>query len=97
MFALSQAQAGTDPMILAGEPNDQARARRANRARHESHRRRLIDPTICDRDYSQAEMEFMRAIQAYKASRGRMVPTWSEVLEVLRALGYEKPMHSELA
>ena len=27
----------------------------------------------------------------YKQSSGRMFPTWSEVLEVLRDLGYEKP------
>jgi hypothetical protein len=27
----------------------------------------------------------------YKHSSGRMFPTWSEVLEVLRSLGYEKP------
>ena len=26
----------------------------------------------------------------YKHKSGRMFPTWSEVLEVLRALGYEK-------
>ena len=32
----------------------------------------------------------MRAMQEYKARSGRMFPTWSEVLEVLRTLGYEK-------
>jgi hypothetical protein len=26
----------------------------------------------------------------YKQKSGRMFPTWSEVLEVLRSLGYEK-------
>ena len=50
----------------------------------------MIDPTTCDRDYSQAEMEFMQAMSAYKQASGRMFPTWSEVLEVLRDLGYEK-------
>jgi hypothetical protein len=33
----------------------------------------------------------MQAMKAYKESSGRMFPTWSEVLEVLRSLGYEKP------
>ena len=28
---------------------------------------------------------------AYSQSSGRMFPTWSEVLEVIRSLGYEKP------
>lgn len=40
---------------------------------------------------SPAEVEFMKAMQDYKQSSGRMFPTWSEVLEVLRALGYAKP------
>lgn len=34
---------------------------------------------------------FQAAMDAYKQESGRMFPTWSEVLEVLRALGYEKP------
>ena len=67
-----------------------AKATRANAARRASGRRRLIDPTTCERDYSDAELEFMRAIQDYKARSGRMFPTWSEVLEVVRDLGYEK-------
>jgi hypothetical protein len=32
----------------------------------------------------------MHAMQDYKKSSGRMFPTWSEVLEVLQGLGYEK-------
>ncbi len=67
------------------------KATRAADARKVSGRRRLVDPTTCDRDYSRAEMEFMQAMTEYKKSSGRMFPTWSEVLEVLRDLGYEKP------
>ena len=40
--------------------------------------------------YSTAELEFMQAMQEYKQSSGRMFPTWSEVLEVIRDLGYQK-------
>ena len=50
-----------------------------------------MDPATCDRDYSLAELEFMQAMQEYMRSSGRMFPTWSEVLEVLRDLGYAKP------
>ncbi len=53
-------------------------------------RRRQIDPTTCERDYTVAELEFMNAIEEYKRSSGRMFPTCSEVLEVLQNLGYEK-------
>ncbi len=73
-----------------------AQALRAAQARHASGRRRFVDPATCERDYSAAEMEFMQAMQDYKASSGRMFPTWSEVLEVLLDLGYEKPFESRL-
>jgi hypothetical protein len=53
-------------------------------------RRRQIDPTTCERDYTPEEVEFMHALDAYKRASGRMFPTCSEVLEVLKALGYEK-------
>jgi hypothetical protein len=68
-----------------------AQALRAANARNTSGRRRFVDPTTCDRDYTEAEREFMQAMHEYKIRSGRMFPTWSEVLEVLKALGYEKP------
>jgi hypothetical protein len=71
-----------------------AQATRAANARQVSGRRRFVDPTTCDREYSVAEMEFMKAMHEYKQKSGRMFPTWSEVLEVLRSLGYEKPARS---
>jgi hypothetical protein len=49
-----------------------------------------VDPATCDREYSEAELEFMRAMQDYKQRSGRMFPTWSEVLEVAQNLGYVK-------
>lgn len=51
-------------------------------------RRRHIDPTTCERDYNDQEIEFMRAMDDYKHASGRMFPTCSEVLEVIRNLGY---------
>ncbi len=51
-------------------------------------RRRQIDPTTCERDYSDDEIEFMQALDAYKRTSGRMFPTCSEILEVIRGLGY---------
>ncbi|AMV34767.1 hypothetical protein VN12_21755 [Pirellula sp. SH-Sr6A] len=53
-------------------------------------RRRQIDPTTCERDYSNDEVEFMKALEQYKRTSGRMFPTCSEILEVIRALGYSK-------
>ena len=56
--------------------------------RRKKQRRRHIDPTTCERDYNDQEIEFMRAMDDYKRAAGRMFPTCSEVLEVVRALGY---------
>jgi hypothetical protein len=66
--------------------------RRQNAAekRRTSERRRLIDPTTCERDYTDEETSFMRAMERYKRENRRPFPTWSEVLEVLRSLGYRK-------
>jgi hypothetical protein len=56
--------------------------------RRKKQRRRHIDPTTCERDYNNQEIEFMRAMDDYKHASGRMFPTCSEVLEVIRNLGY---------
>jgi hypothetical protein len=56
--------------------------------RRKVQRRRQIDPTTCERDYSGEEVEFMQALDAYKRTSGRMFPTCSEILEVIRGLGY---------
>ena len=53
-------------------------------------RRRQIDLTTCERDYTETEVEFMNALDDYKRKSGRMFPTCSEVLEVIRSLGYVK-------
>jgi hypothetical protein len=59
-------------------------------------RRRQIDPTTCERDYTDNEVEFMNALDDYKRRSGRMFPTCSEVLEVVRGLGYVKMLAVEL-
>jgi hypothetical protein len=87
-----------DPRVEDLDLRDEASAagRRARRASEASiraaasGRRRKVDPTTCDREYTPAEVEFMQAMQDYKASSGRLFPTWSEVLEVVRDIGYRK-------
>ncbi len=64
--------------------------RRVMERREKVARRRQIDPTTCERDYTDAEVEFMHALDQYKRSSGRMFPTCSEILEVIRGLGYQK-------
>jgi hypothetical protein len=72
-------------------PYGEARRLRAAAARRASGRRRGIDPTTCERDYTADELEFLRAMQEYKQRCGRPFPTLTEALEVLWGLGYRKP------
>jgi hypothetical protein len=78
-------------------PDEQLPVDRRHSERRKVERRRMIDPTTCERDYTEDEIEFMRAMDDYKRRSGRQFPTWSEVLEVIRDLGYRKvaePMQS---
>ena len=65
--------------------------------RRKVQRRRQIDPTTCERDYTPDEIEFMQALDAYKRNSGRMFPTCSEILEVVKSLGYRKVTESGAA
>ena len=64
--------------------------RRSGERRQKVQRRRQIDPTTCERDYTNDEIEFMQAMDDYKRRSGRMFPTCSEILEVIRDIGYMK-------
>lgn len=50
-----------------------------------------LDPTLGEEDDAAALLEFVQAMEHYKKVSGRLFPTWSEVLEVLQGLGYQKP------
>lgn len=65
-----------------------AERRQTGERRVKVQRRRQIDPTTCERDYNDDEIQFMQALDAYKRTSGRMFPTCSEILEVIRAMGY---------
>jgi hypothetical protein len=64
--------------------------RKGQDRRHQGERRRQVDPTTCERDYTDEEIIFMKSMDQYKRDNRRPFPTWSEVLEVLHALGYRK-------
>src|SRR5947207_15177900 len=70
------------------EQSPVAAERRQQGRREKVQRRRQIDPTTCERDYNDEEIIFMQALDAYKRTSGRMFPTCSEILEVIRSLGY---------
>lgn len=47
-------------------------------------------------EMNQEQFLFLVAITAFKEANGRTFPTWTDVLEVVRKLGYRKTLPSEL-
>jgi hypothetical protein len=41
-------------------------------------------------DYTEEEIAFLMAMDRYKRTKRRPYPTWREVLNVLKSLGYRK-------
>lgn len=91
-----RAEANLDATVENGAA-DAGSAQPKLERRQKTNRRRQIDPTTCERDYSDGEVEFMNALDNYKRTSGRMFPTCSEVLEVIRDLGYTRLSPAELA
>jgi hypothetical protein len=91
MESASSRSSYLDPNCLHDDPESIAPLARASQATQRSRRRRHVAPTACASDYPATELEFMQAMDQYKQRSGRMFPTWSEILEVLVSLGYQKP------
>jgi hypothetical protein len=72
-------QAQADGTAPAGAPE-----------RRKKERRRRIDPTTFEKQYTEDEIEFMNAMQRFKDQTGKAFPTYSEALQVAYSLGYRK-------
>lgn len=62
--------------------------RRSGADRRKVQRRKRTGPN--QYELGNDELEFISAINLFKEQTGRPFPTWSEVLRILKALGYEK-------
>lgn len=58
--------------------------------RQKKERRRRIDPTTFEKQYTDDEMEFMNAMQRFKELSGKAFPSYGEVLKVAIMLGYRR-------
>jgi hypothetical protein len=60
--------------------------------------RRLTDfvKSAEEGEMNKEQFMFLMAIDTFKRVNGKQFPSWSDVLEVVRKLGYRKTMHSEL-
>jgi len=66
--------------------------RRSNfdRRRGPGHRRTPERRAAEEGEMNEEQFEFLMAIDEYKRANQRPFPTWTEVLEVIRAIGYRK-------
>lgn len=53
-------------------------------------RRTYRNPITSEVDLTDDEVEFMKLVQRYKDDNHRPFPTYSEILGVLRSMGYRK-------
>lgn len=77
-----------------GKPANQAHPatpRPQPEARVRKDRRKRIDPTTFEKQYTDDELEFMNAMQRYKERTGKAFPTYGEVIRVAVSLGYLRP------
>jgi hypothetical protein len=70
------------PVDIARKPAPERRVRKE--------RRRRVDPTTFEKQYSEDEIEFMNAIQQFKTHTGKSFPTYGDVLRIAARLGYRK-------
>jgi hypothetical protein len=63
--------------------------------RERKERRRRIDPTTFEKQYTEDEIEFMNAMQQFKMRSGKSFPSHGEVLRVALTLGYRKLVMDE--
>jgi hypothetical protein len=78
----------TNPGRREPEKLDGVAGARKRRAKKE--RRRRVEPTTLEKQFTPDELEFMNAMQAFKVHTGRAFPTHVEVLKVAVGLGYRK-------
>jgi hypothetical protein len=76
------------PKVVAPPLEFAPKAAPERRARKE--RRRRIDPTTFEKQYTDDEMEFMNAVQHFKTQTGKSFPSHGDVLRIAARLGYRK-------
>ena len=81
MLILAKAKKECAMSRLGKTKSDQAAAEEHPRAH-----KRSINGYSLEED----ELEFINAVNAYKKKYSKPFPTWSEILHILKSLGYEK-------
>lgn len=86
----------TDLNASVGKTSPAAADTGLERRRGPGRRRSNFTRSAEEGEMTQEQFLFLMAIDAFKNANGRAFPTWTDVLEVIRLLGYRKTMASEL-
>ncbi len=83
---------------IGGDRRQNVIDRRLGLDLHRGPGRRLTDErkSAEEGQMSDEQFEFLMAIQEYKNKNAKPFPTWTEVLEVIKVLGYRKVADSQL-
>jgi hypothetical protein len=76
-------RSGIDRRASKPEPAESSERRRADR-------RKRVDPTTFEKQYSIEEIDFMNAMHQFKQQTGKAFPSHREVLGVAVKLGYRR-------
>jgi len=76
--------------VRAGDASEVPPPRITKEQRVKKERRRRIDPTTFEKQYTDDELEFMNAMQQFKVQSCKSFPSHGEVLQVAFSLGYRK-------
>jgi hypothetical protein len=90
----ADADVDTDDIAVAS-PAESANTN-LERRRGPGRRRTDFMKSADEGEMTQEQFLFIIAIDAFKRVNGKTFPTWTDVLEVIRKLGYRKTMPSEL-
>ena len=91
----TRAESGyTGPERRSGEDrrDDTGLERRRGPGRRRSDERRSAE----EGEMNTEQFEFVMAIETYKKVNRKMYPTWTEILEIVRQLGYRKVEHRDI-
>ena len=81
---------GPDRRLRGDAPQPDAVSRPRGERREKKERRRRIDPTTFEKQYTDDEMEFMNAMQRFKELSGKTFPSYGDVIKVAVLLGYRR-------
>ena len=82
----------TGPERRVGERRDTGLERRRGPGRRRSDERKSAE----EGEMNSEQFEFVMAIETYKRLNRRLYPTWTEILEIVRQLGYRKVLPREI-